>query len=124
MPGIGQETSGIREHSHKITEHAKIGKGCHLFGHACLMVVEPPCRAMLDLPGRAGILEASDDRTDDRIVVRVQRIEDGLWQLIRGNQVVEEVCKLACRGIIIDTVIPRNRTQFPEHELIIITLQP
>lgn len=91
MPGIGQEASGIREHSYKIAEYAKIGKGCQLFGHARLMVVEPPRRAMLDLSGRSGILEASDDRTNDSVVVGVQRIEDGLWQLVRGNQIIEEV---------------------------------
>ena len=48
----------------------------HLFHHAGLVVIKPPCGPLLDLSNGIAVLEAADDRTDDFIICRVQAVNN------------------------------------------------
>ena len=47
-------------------------QGCHLLSHAGLVVVEPPCGALLDLTGEL-LLETADDGSDGSIIIDVYK---------------------------------------------------
>ena len=82
MARIGQEASGVGQHSYEVAENAEVCQRGHLLDHAGLIVVEPPCAALLDLADRRGILEAADDGADRRVVHRIQRVQDRFRKLI------------------------------------------
>ena len=42
------------------------------------MVVEPPCRTLLDFADSRGILEATDDGANGSVINRIQGIQDEL----------------------------------------------
>ena len=70
MSGVGQETSGVSQHTDKVSEASKIGQGNHLFGHASLVIVKPPRAALLNLAGKP-FLETADDGADSGIVIGI-----------------------------------------------------
>ena len=47
VPDVGGKTSGVREHTDKVAEHAVLRKGGEVGAHAALGVVEPPCAPVL-----------------------------------------------------------------------------
>ena len=49
------------------------------------MVIEPPCGSLLNL-AREFLLEAADDGSDGSIIIWIQGVQDGLWNLIIGAQ--------------------------------------
>ena len=71
MSGVGEEASGIREHSNETGEISKAGKGEHLVSHADLVVVKPPGASLLDFGNGRGILETAEDRSDGLIVIGI-----------------------------------------------------
>ena len=105
MPGVGEEASGVCQHADKAGEVSEVCEGDHLILHAGLVIVEPPCAALLDLRARRGILETAEDRADRLVVVRVQAVDDRLWQLVRADECVQEIGKLGRRSVIVDAVV-------------------
>ena len=59
MSGVGQEASGVGQHSYKSGQITQVSQGDHLILHTGLVIVEPPCGTLLDLCDSGGILEAS-----------------------------------------------------------------
>ena len=51
------------------------------------MVIEPPCGALLNL-AREFLLEAADNGSDGSVVVGIQGVQDGLWNLVVGAQCI------------------------------------
>ena len=88
MSCVRQEASGIRQHSYKAGQIAEVCKGNHLVLHACLMVIEPPCGALLDFGNGCGILEASKNCADSLVIVRVQAVYNCFWKPAGLNQCV------------------------------------
>ena len=90
MARIGQEGPGVGQHADEAAEHADVGQGLHLGGHAVEVVVEPPGRAELDLAGGALVLEAAR-RRDQLVVVRgVEGVQNGFRQLVPCDQAVQQ----------------------------------
>ena len=110
MSWIGKKTSGVCEHSDKIAQQAQICQRSHLFHHAGLVVIKPPCGPLLDLSNGIAVLEAADDRTDDFIICRVQAVNNRLRQLICIIYRIQEICKLVCRSVVADAVKSGIRT--------------
>ena len=77
MSCIRQEASGIGQHADETGKVSKGSKGGHLLLHTGLVVIEPPCAALLNLCNSGGILEASKDSTDGLIVVGIQAVQNG-----------------------------------------------
>ena len=71
VSGVGQEASGVCQHSDEAGQIAKSCQGGHLFLHAGLVVIEPPCAALLNLCDSGGILEAAEDGSDGLVVVGI-----------------------------------------------------
>ena len=71
MAGIGKKTAGIGEHSDEITKQGKVRKRTKLRFHAALGIVEPPCRAVLNLAAGLGALECTDHGTDQFVILRI-----------------------------------------------------
>lgn len=88
MSGVGEEASRVCQHADKSGEISEVCERDHLILHAGLVVVEPPRAALLDLGTRRGVLEAAEDRADRLVVVRVQAVDDRLWQFVRFYQCV------------------------------------
>lgn len=86
MSCVGQEASGICQLSHKVSEQPEIYQGCHLRDHSLLVIVEPPCTSLLDLAGSLCSLEASEDRSDRLIIIRIQGVENRFLKFIRRDQ--------------------------------------
>ena len=68
MSGVGQEASGVGQHSYKSGQITQVSQGDHLILHAGLVIIEPPCRTLLDL-ARELVLETADDGADGCIVM-------------------------------------------------------
>ena len=49
------------------------------------MVVEPPSGSLLDLAGEF-LLETADNGSDGSIIIWIQGVQDGLWNLVIGAQ--------------------------------------
>ena len=71
MSGVGQEAPGVCQHSYKTGKISEVGKGNHLVLHACLVVIEPPCAALLNFCYSGGILEAAQNGSDGLIVIGI-----------------------------------------------------
>lgn len=91
VTGIGQKTSGIRQHADKVAEKPEVCQRGHLLCHSGLVVIEPPGASLLDLAHRVGILETSDDGSDRRVVNGIQGVEDRPGKLVGIRQLVEEI---------------------------------
>ena len=98
MARIGQERARVGQHTDKAAEHADVRKALELRGHAVVMVVEPPSWAELDLARGGRILEAPRHRGQFIVVRRVERVQDGLGQLIadpkQSNYAVSEAAEI------------------------------
>lgn len=81
MSGVGKETSGVGQHTDEVSKASQVSERGHLLGHAGLVIVEPPCGALLDLSWEL-LLETADDSADGGVIIRIQRVEDGLWNLV------------------------------------------
>lgn len=68
---VGQETSGVCQHTHESGEVAQVGKRNQLILHACFVVVEPPCTALLNFCYGGGILEAAQNGADGLVIVGI-----------------------------------------------------
>ena len=82
VAGVRKEASGVGEHANEVAKAAQVCQTGHLGGHTLLVIIEPPCGALLQLAHYCRILEASQDSADGSIVIGVQGVEDGLWDLI------------------------------------------
>src|SRR5258708_24038792 len=60
VPGKGQETAGVGEHTDETAEHAHVGEGIYLGDHAVFLIEEPPAGAILYLPGDGAVVEVAD----------------------------------------------------------------
>ena len=83
MSGVGKETSGVGQHTDEVSKASQVSERGHLLGHAGLVIVEPPCGALLDLTGEL-LLETADDGSDGSIIIWIQGVQDGLWNLVIG----------------------------------------
>ena len=115
VSGVGQEASGICQHTDKTGKISEVGKGNQLILHACFMVIEPPCAALLNLGYSGGILEAAQNGADGLVVTGIQAVKDGPGKLVCYIQGVEEICHLRGRSIIVDAVITGIRAQLFVH---------
>lgn len=68
MTWVGKEASGVRQHTNKVAKQTQIGQRRHLFFHSGFIIIKPPCRTVLDLADRIGILEASNDCSNQFII--------------------------------------------------------
>ena len=104
MTGVAQEAAAVGQHTHKVAQQAKACQTDHLILHADLVVVEPPCGAVLDLARHLAVLEAAQNGADLCIVGGVQAVNDGLGALIGVVQGAEQLCDLAAAGGGVDHV--------------------
>ena len=81
MSRIRKEASGICQHSYKVSKQTKICQRCHLFHHTGLVIVEPPCRSLLNLTDCIGILETSQNSSQCLIIIWIQAVENGLRKI-------------------------------------------
>ena len=82
VAGIAQEAAAVGQHTDKVAQQAQACQTGHLLFHADLVVVEPPCGAVLDLAGDLIILEAAQNGADLLVVSGVQAVDDGLGALV------------------------------------------
>ena len=68
VSGVGQEASGIGQHSNESGQVAQVSQGDHLILHTGLVIVEPPSGTLLDLSWEF-LLEAADDGADGSVVI-------------------------------------------------------
>ena len=68
VTGVAQEAAAVGQHTHKVAQQAKACQTGHLLFHADLVVVEPPCRTVLDLARHLAVLEAAQNGADLCIV--------------------------------------------------------
>lgn len=68
MSGVGEEASGVGQHTDEVSKAAQVSERGHLLGHAGLVIVEPPCGTLLDLAGEL-LLEAAQDGADGSIII-------------------------------------------------------
>ena len=122
MSGVGEEASGVGEHSHESGEVSEVCKGDHLILHAGLVIVEPPCAALLNLGHCGRILEAAENGADSLVVVGIQAVQNGPGQLVGLNQRIQEVCHLSGRSIVVDAVITGIGTELLIHLCIVVSL--
>ena len=59
VSGVGQEASGIGQHSNESGQVAQVSQGDHLILHTGLVIVEPPSGTLLDLGNSGGMLTDS-----------------------------------------------------------------
>ena len=122
MTGVRQEASGVGQHTDEVAEASKVCKAGHLVGHTYLVIVEPPSRTVLELACCGGILEASDDRADYSVIVRVQGVQDGSRDLVGCAQCVQEVSGLSCRSVVVDAVVSGIRSELFVHVSVVVAL--
>ena len=120
MSCIGEETSGIGEHAYEIREHSHICQRGHLFYHSGFVVIEPPRRAMLQFAHGGSILEAADHGVDDRVVIRIQGVQDRLGQFIRDGECIEEAHKLVGRRVATDAVEAGVGASLVKHAAVVV----
>ena len=84
------------------------------------MVIEPPCGPLLDLPHGSCVLEASQNRSDGRVVVGIQAVNDGFWQLVRCIQCIQKIRHLCGRRIIVDAVVSCIRPKLVIAEYVVV----
>ena len=104
MAGVGEEGAGVGEHAHEAAEHADVGQGPHLGLHAVQVVVEPPGRAELELPGGGSILEGAGAGHQLVVVGGVKGVEDGLGQGVLHGQPVQHSGQGGGRDAVADGV--------------------
>ena len=122
MSGIRQKTSGICQHSKEISKKSQVCQRCHLFDHSSLVVVEPPCRSLLNLSCHTRILKTSKNRSDGFIVIWIQTVDNRLWKAVFLVQCIEKICHLCGRRIVIDTVISGIRSKLRITGCIVVSL--
>ena len=122
MSGVGQEASGVGQHSYESGQITQVSQGDHLILHAGLVIIEPPGGTLLDLGNSGGILETSEDGTDSLIVVRIQTVNDSSGKLVTYDQSVQEVSHLSGRSVVVDAVVTGIGTQLLEHQGVVVTL--
>src|SRR5699024_9570372 len=93
MTEIGKETAGIGQHSNKLTQNTYIRHRTHLSSHAINMIIEPPCGTQLNLTRDAAALEAATHSHQRIIVIRIQAVQNGLWQLIILGASIQKTCQ-------------------------------
>ena len=76
MPGIGEKTTGIRNHFHKPGEQSQIGQSRHLANHPVLLVIKPPAGTELNLSRNDTPLKATEDSPDNFIIPRIAAIKN------------------------------------------------
>ena len=86
------------------------------------MVIEPPCRALLNLADSLGILETSKNCSDGSVVNRIERVDDGLRKFIGCVHVVKEICHLGGGTVGVNAVISGIRTEFIVTKYIVVSL--
>lgn len=86
MSGIGEEASGIGQHSYETGQIAQVCQRDQLFRHPDLVIVKPPCAALLYLGHCSRILEAAQDGTDCLVVVGIEAVEDRSGKLVGGGK--------------------------------------
>ena len=105
MAGVAQEAAAVGQHTDEVAQQAEAGQTGHLLFHADLVVVEPPCGAVLDLARELAVLEAAEDGADLSIIAGVQAVDDGLGALVGVVQGAEQGCNLAAAGGGVDHVV-------------------
>ncbi len=86
MSWIGEEASGVRQHSDKAGKQADIRERGQLRGHSRFVIIEPPGAAVLQLAYRRGILETSDNTVDHGVVRRIEAVDNRLGQTVPALQ--------------------------------------
>ena len=104
MAGVAQEAAAVGQHTDEVAQQAEAGQTGHLLFHADLVVVEPPCGAVLDLARDLAVLEAAEDGADLSIIAGIQAVDDGLGALVGVVQGAEQGCDLAAAGSGVDHV--------------------
>ena len=74
MSGVGQEASGIGQHSNESGQVAQVSQGDHLVLHTGLVIVEPPSGTLLDLGNSGGIRKASIKKDGQKTASDTQRV--------------------------------------------------
>ena len=105
MPGLRQEAPGIRKHSDEIPQQPQISEGSHLLHHPILIIVKPPCGALLYFSHGIRILEAADNTAYGFIIIGIQAVNYGFGKGSLYIQGIKKIRHLAGGRIIIDTVI-------------------
>ena len=93
MSGIGQERAGIGKHADESGQIALCCEGTQVISDALLIIIEPPGGTMLDPHGVFTVLEASDQCVDDRIVMRVETVDDHSRKDLVIFQMTHELCQ-------------------------------
>ena len=104
VAGVAQEAAAVGQHTDEVAQQAEAGQTGHLLFHADLVVVEPPCGAVLDLARDLAVLEAAEDGADLSIIAGVQAVDDGLGALVGVVQGAEQLCDLAAAGCGVDHI--------------------
>jgi len=104
VAGVAQEAAAVGQHTDEVAQQAQICQTLHLVFHADLLVIEPPCRTVLDLARHLGALEAAQNGADLLVVGRVQAVDDGLGALVGLVQSAQQGCDLAAAGSGVDHV--------------------
>ena len=104
VAGVAQEAAAVGQHTDEVAQQAEAGQTGHLLFHADLVVVEPPCGAVLDLARDLAVLEAAEDGADLSIIAGVQAVDDDLGALVGVVQGAQQGCDLAAAGSGVDHV--------------------
>ena len=99
MAGIRQEAPGIGQHADKVTQNTQIAKAGQLFDHAGLIVIKPPCAAVLDLSGNLRALECAHDGIQKGVVTGIQTVQNRTGQGILPVKLVQQLCQ-RCAAVI------------------------
>ena len=115
MPCIGKKTARIGKHTHKISEKRKIGERFKLCFHSRFGIVEPPCRAVLNLTRRLCALKTAENGVYHLVVAGVKRINNRLRQFTFYFKRVEKSRKRFAAVSYRYTVKAGIRTESTEH---------
>ena len=104
MTGVAQEAAAVGQHANEVAQQAQACQTGHLLFHADLVVIEPPCGAVLDLARHLAVLEAAQNGADLCVVGGVQAVDDGLGALVGVVQGAQQACDLAAAGSGVDHI--------------------
>ena len=120
VPRVRQEAARIGHHADEPRQQAHVGERVHLLRHAVELIEEPPGRSVLHLPGHGAVLEVADHGREQRVVARVEVVEDGLRELIRVVEPVEEARERPGDLEVADRIEARVRPERPAHPRVVV----
>ena len=120
VTGVAQEGARVGEHADEVAQQAQACQNSHLIDHAVLGIIEPPGRAMLDLAGNLGALEAAQDGAQLSIVGGVQGVQDGAGQLLLAVELAQQLVELLAAVGDGDSVEAGIGAQLAEHLVVVV----